>query len=109
MVYKIDKEIKDIVKKIIKGNDKRYDRKKQQKESPFDDLAIRMIEMALDETCINIKDDELRKKLQVKIYESLVHGIPYEYMGETYCGRRQFYEYRNKFILNLADYFGMIA
>ncbi len=107
-VSKMDEDIKDVAKRLIQGNEKRKKRIRYHKESEFDVLAARAIADALASSCGNITSPTIRRQVQEKIYKSIVLSTPYEYIGETYCGRRQFYDYRNEFILAVADNLGMV-
>lgn len=107
-VSKVDEDIKDVAKRLIQGNEKREKRIRLHRESAFDKVAAKAIADALSSSCGNITTPTIRKHMQGKIYESIIHSIPYEYIGEVYCGRRQFYEYRNAFILAVAEELGMV-
>lgn len=105
---KLEADIKTIARGIIQGNEKRKKRIEQKRESDFDRLAVEAIENALESSCANIKGSRIRKQIQGKIYQSIVTLTPYEYIGEVCCGRRQFYEYRNQFIREVAYNLGML-
>lgn len=105
----IDKDIKDIAICLIQGNEKRKKRIEQSKETTFDTKACEAVETALHAMCSNVKDNAIRNTMQKKIYESIVYSIPYEYIGQTYCGRRRFYEYRKEFIGMVAKEMGMLT
>lgn len=105
----MDEDIKIIARRLIQSSEERKKRIRNHKESEFDAKADRAVEDALHSSCGNIPSPVIRKQVQGKIYKSIVQHMPYEHMGETYCGRRQFYEYRNEFILTVADNMGMLS
>lgn len=107
-VSKMDEDIKDVAKRLIQGNEKRKKRIRLHRESAFDGLAAKAITDALASSCGNITSHTARKQMQDRIYKSIVHSIPYEYIGDVCCGRRQFYDYRNEFIMAVADNLGML-
>lgn len=107
-VSKMDEDIKDVAKRLIQGNEKRKKRIRLHRESAFDGLAAKAIADALASSCGNITSHTTRKQMQDRIYKSIVHSIPYEYIGDVCCGRRQFYDYRNEFIMAVADNLGML-
>lgn len=107
-ISKMDENTKDVVKRLIQGNEKRKKRIQYHRESKFDVLAAKAIADALVSSCGNITNPTIRQQVKKKIYRSIVFSIPYEYIGEVYCGRRQFYDYRNEFILAVADNLGMV-
>lgn len=105
---KMDEDIKDVAKRLIQGNEKRKKRIRQHRQSDFDLVAAKAIADALASSCGNIEAPTIRKQMQDAIYRSIVYSTPYEYMGAVCCGRRQFYEYRNAFIMAVADNLGMV-
>lgn len=107
-VSKVDEDIKGVAKRLIQGNEKRKKRIQNHKESAFDILAANAIADALKASCGNITSQTVRERMQERIYRSIVYSTPYEHIGTVCCGRRQFYDYRNEFILAVADNMGMI-
>lgn len=107
-VSKMDEDIKDVAKRLIQSNEKRKKRIQTHKESEFDRMAAMAIADALVSSCGNIASQTERNQMQGKIYRSIVFSIPYEYLGDVRCGRRQFYDYRNEFIMAVADKLGML-
>lgn len=105
---RMETDIKAVARCIIQGNEKRKKRVKQNIASAFDIKAVATVEDALLSSCGNINSDRTRKSMQDKIYKSIVYNTPYEYIGATVCGRRQFYEYRMEFITNVASAMEMI-
>lgn len=55
---------------------------------------VEMIDQALEQTAV----EPVRKYIKKAVTE----GLPFEYLGNVPCGRRQFYEYRMKFFWHLA-------
>lgn len=108
-VSKIDEDIKDVARRLIMGNEKRKKRIRNRKESAFDMQAANAIANALSSSCRDITCRTERKQMQEIIYRSIAYSIPYEYIGEVYCGRRKFYEYRNEFILAVAENMEMVS
>ena len=108
IVQKLDTDIKTVAKGIIQGNEKRKKRVRARMASPFDIRAVEAVDAALRGSCDNITSQEARKQMQDKIYQSIIYSMPYEYMADVACGRRQFYEYRMGFIERVADELDMI-
>ena len=104
---KLEHDIKTIAKSIIQGNEQRKKRIKANIASTFDNMAVDIVEDALQQSCSNISCEEPRKQMQEQIYQSIVYNTPYEYIGAM-CGRRQFYDYRTEFITLVADRMGML-
>ena len=107
-MQRIDDDIKATVKKIIQGNEKRKRRIIAGNASEFDRAAVGAIEAALYNSCHNIESEAARQQLQKQIYKSVVHCVPYESIYDVMCGRRQFYDYRNEFIVAVAEGLGML-
>lgn len=104
----MEADIKILARNIIQGNEKRKKRIKKSKASAFDMKAAAVVENALRASCENIPSSIVRKQMQDKVYESIVYNVPYEHMADVVCGRRQFYDYRNDFILLVAKEMGML-
>ena len=107
-MVKLDADIKAIARSIIQGNEKRKKRIKNGQASAFDLQTAQVIDNALRGTCGNIESVRVRRKMQEKIYKSIVYNMPYEYIADALCGRRQFYDYRNEFITAVAEGLGML-
>lgn len=105
---KLDADIKTIARNIIQGNEKRKKRIRAEKASYFDLTAAKVVEDALRLSCQNIEDIQARRKMQEKIYKSIVYNEAYEYIADLPCGRRQFYEYRTEFITRVAQKMDML-
>lgn len=105
---KLEADIKTVARSIIQGTEKREKRIKDGNASAFDVKAAEIVANALNATCENIASSKARKQMQEKIYKSILHNQPYEYIADPCCGRRQFYEYRMEFISNVADAMGML-
>lgn len=107
-LVKLDADIKTIARSIIQGNEKRKKRIKNGQASAFDLQAAQVVENALRGTCGNIESVRVRRQMQEKIYKSIVYNMPYEYIADALCGRRQFYEYRQEFIKRVASAMDML-
>jgi len=107
-LVKLDADIKAIARSIIQGNEKRKKRIKNGQASAFDLQAAGVIDNALRGTCGNIESVRVRRQMQEKIYKSIVYNMPYEYIADALCGRRQFYEYRQEFIKRVASAMDML-
>lgn len=105
---RMDADIKAVARSIIQGNEKRKKRIKAGKASAFDVKAAAIVEDALCSSCQNIESIQARRQMQKKIYESIIHNTPYEYIADALCGRRQFYNYRTEFITMVAEGLEMI-
>ena len=107
-MVKLDADIKAIARSIIQGNEKRKKRIKNGQASAFDLQAAQVVGNALRGTCGNIESVRVRRQMQEKIYKSIVYNMPYEYIANALCGRRQFYEYRQEFIKRVASAMDML-
>lgn len=105
---KLDADIKAMARSIIQGNEKRKKRIKNGQASAFDLQAAQVVDNALRGTCGNIESVRVRRQIQEKIYKSIVYNMPYEYIADALCGRRQFYEYRQEFIKRVASAMDML-
>ena len=91
MSHTIDEDTKKIVKAIVHGDQKRQSRRRAGKHTDFDR-----------------KDPEVRRHIIDKLYTSLLYNTPWELLGETYCCRRLFYEYRKEFCYLIAVHMEII-
>ena len=107
-LVKLDADIKAIARSIIQGNEKRKKRIKNGQASAFDLQAAQVVDNALRGTCGNIESIRVRRTMQEKIYKNIVYNMPYEYIADALCGRRQFYEYRQEFIGRVASAMDML-
>lgn len=105
---RLDADIKTIARSIIQGNEKRKKRIRTGRASAFDEKTAAIVEDALRASCGNIEGIQARRQMQDKIYKSIVYNTPYEYIADTVCGRRQFYEYRTEFITLVAQAMDML-
>ena len=100
---RMDADIKALARIIIQGNERRKKRIKAGRASAFDIMAVGAVEDALRACCQNIEDIGVRRQTQENIYKSIVYNMPYEYIENALCGRRQFYEYRTEFMTRVAQ------
>lgn len=94
----VDNDTKKIIKAIIHSDEKRKKRKKAGSQTAFDALADNAIKEAKAQLLEGVDDKEIRKHIVNKIHQSLLYNTPWECLGETYCCRRLFYEYRTEYI-----------
>ena len=97
MAHTIDEDTKKIVKAIVHGDQKRQSRRRAGKHTDFDRKAAEAIKAAKRELPLEGTDPEVRRHIIDKLYTSLLYNTPWELLGETYCCRRLFYEYRKEF------------
>ena len=105
---KIERDIKVVARSVIQGNEKR---KKRIKTGHASDIAAaKAIEDALEQMWPNVEAKKIRQQMQNKLYKSIVYSEPYEYLvdGNLLCGRRQFYEARMEFIVDVATRLDMM-
>ncbi len=76
--------------------------------SPFSKRAAEAIRKAKDNMDVGDIDPGVRGVIIEKIYQSIAYSQPWEHMGETYCYRGQFYQFRKQFCYLIADYMGLI-
>lgn len=108
MIHTIDDDTKKIVKAIVHGDKKRKSRKRKGEHTDFDRRAEEAIKAAKRDFLLEGMDKEARRHIIEKIYESLIYNTPWEMLGDTYCCRRLFYEYRMEFCYLIAVYMGII-
>lgn len=101
--YFLDYNEKIIIHAIV-----RNDSKHAGKQSAFRKKAHQAIEKAKDELNIGEMSDDIRRIIIDKIQQSIAYSQPWELMGETYCSRGTFYQYRKQFCFLIADNLGMI-
>lgn len=109
MKYTIDEDIKKIIKAAVHGDEKRRKRKSKGTLTEFDKSADRAIVKAKNEMDLEGFDEEARQHIINKIYTSLLYNTPWENLGDTYCCRRLFYEYRRQFMYLVALNMGMVS
>lgn len=105
---RMDADVKAVARSIIQGNEKRKRRIRTGNASRFDAAAVAAVETALRSSCMDIDGIQPRRQMQEKIYKSIVNNIPYEYIADALCGRRQFYGYRTEFITRVAQAMDML-
>ena len=108
MGHNLDKNTKALVKIIIKDQSGRDKRKSNGRYTAFDTRAQTAVEAAKDKIELQGFSNNARKHVIEKICQSLEDGTPWELLGETYCGRRLFYEYRKEFCFYVAEAMDMI-
>lgn len=87
----------------------RIDSKAQRRgRSQFGRRAREAIEKAEEEFDIGDISPEIRKTIIEKIYQSIAYSQAWELLGETYCSRGMFYQYRKQFVYRIADNMGLI-
>ncbi len=74
----------------------------------FDRRAIAAVYAAMSSIGEDVSDAAARKHLQGKVFDSACRQIPYEYMGDCYCGRQKFYRYRRELCRRVAEEMEMI-
>lgn len=108
MAHTIDEDTKKIVKAIVHGDQKRQGRKRKGKHTNFDRQAEEAIKAAKRDLPLEGMDQTARRHIIDKIYKSLLYNTPWEMLGDTYCCRRLFYEYRMEFCYLIAVHMGII-
>lgn len=78
------------------------------KSSPFSKKAADAIRKAKDELDVGDISPDVQFVIVEKIYQSIAYGQAWEYLGETFCYRGQFYQYRKQFCFLVADNMGLI-
>lgn len=108
MAHTIDDDTKKIVKAIVHGDKKRQSRKRKGEHTDFDRRAEEAIKAAKRELPLEGMDQAARAHIIDRIYQSLLYNTPWEMLGDTYCCRRLFYEYRMEFCYLIAVHMGII-
>lgn len=75
--------------------------------SPFLKRAAEAIRKAKEDMDVGKVEPDVRSVIIEKIYQSIAYGQPWEHLGETYCYRGQFYQYRKQFCYRVADNMGL--
>ena len=109
MAYKLDKNTKTIVRAIMKEQEKRDRRKHTGQYTAFDRQADKAIEEAKENIGLQGFTGSTRDQVIGKICQSLKDNTPWELLGDTYCCRRLFYEYRKEFCYHVAASMDMIG
>ena len=100
---------KRIVRAIMKDQEKRDRRKHTGQYTAFDRQADKAIEEAKENIGLQGFTGSTRDQVIGKICQSLKDNTPWELLGETYCCRRLFYEYRKEFCYHVAASMDMIG
>lgn len=108
MAHTIDEDTKKIVKAIVHGDQRRQSRRRAGAHTDFDRRAAAAITAAKRELPLDGTDPKVRRHIVDKLYKSLLYNTPWELLGETYCCRRLFYEYRKEFCYLIAAHMGII-
>ena len=108
MRYKLEEDTKKIVRAIMNGEAKRSRRKRSGNSTEFDRRAEEATQKAKDMMRLPGFDNNTRKRVIDKICESLQYNTPWELLGETYCCRRLFYQYRKEYCYYVALNMGLI-
>lgn len=108
MAHTIDEDTKKIVKAIVHGDQKRQNRRRNGKHTDFDRKAEEAIKAAKRDLPLEGMDHTARAHIIDKIYKSLLYNTPWEMLGDTYCCRRLFYEWRMEFCYLIAVHMGII-
>ena len=108
MAYNLDKNTKTIVRAIMKDQEKRDRRKRTGQYTTFDERADKAITDAKENIKLPGFGKSTRDQVIGKICQSLKDNTPWELLGETYCCRRLFYEYRKEFCYHVAASMDMI-
>jgi len=74
----------------------------------FDRRAIAAVCAAMRSIGEDVSDEAAREHIQNKVFDSACRKIPYEYMGDCYCGRQKFYRYRKELCQRVAEEMEMI-
>jgi hypothetical protein len=101
--YFLDYNEKQIINAIV-----REDARDNARQSGFRKKSASAIQRAKDELDVGDASPEIRKAIVAKVYQSIAYSQAWELLGETYCGRRRFYEIRKQFCFLIADNMGMI-
>lgn len=96
-----------VVKAVMRDTENRERRKEAGESTPFDRSAEKAISKAKELIELPADHEDIRELMLAKICENLEKAIPWEYLGETYLGRRAFYEYRFAFVRIVAGEMGM--
>lgn len=103
--YHLGYEEKQIVYAVIRMNRKAGG----EGRSVFLKRGAEAIAKAREEMEIGDAAPEVRETIIDKIQQSIAYSQPWEHMGETYCSRGTFYQYRKQFAFLVADHMGLTA
>lgn len=94
---------------VVRGYGASLSRTVHSDSGDFNRRAIAAVEAAICTVAAEIENDEVRNIVRRKVFDSAVERIPYEYMGECYCGRQKFYRYRMDFYREVAKQMGFLT
>lgn len=100
--FYLDYNEKQIIHAAVRLN------RKTANASDFAKRAADAIEKAKDDLDVGEMDAGVRDVIIDKIYQSIAYGQAWELLGETYCSRGMFYQYRKQFCYLVADNMGLI-
>ncbi len=100
--YFLDYNEKQIVHAIVRIDSRNG------KPSPFSKRGAEAIQKAKDDLDVGEIAPDVRHVIVDKIYQSIAYGQAWELLGETYCSRGMFYQYRKQFCYLVADNMGLI-
>ena len=103
----LPRDVCQMANEIIRGYDARKARF-QVSGLEFDRRAIAAVRAAMSSIGADISDESAREHIQSKVFDSACRKIPYEYMGDCYCGRQKFYRYRRELCRRVAEEMEMI-
>ena len=98
---------KKIIIGVIQGSKEREQRRKNKQQTELDKAIDRAIEKAKREMELSAYG-KAREIIIAKIHESIETNTPWEFMGNTLCGRRMFYSYRQQYMRRIAENMGVI-
>lgn len=100
--YYLDYNEKQIVHAVIRMN------RRSGKASVFAKRGAGAIQKARDDLDVGEISADVRGVIVDKIYQSIAYGQAWELLGETYCSRGMFYQFRKQFCYLVADNLGLI-
>lgn len=98
---------KKIIIGVIQGSREREQRRKNRQQTELDIQIDKAIEKAKKEMEVSAYGTA-RELIIAKLHESIETGTPWEFMGNTLCGRRMFYLYRQQYMRRIAENLGVI-
>ncbi|MDL2250465.1 hypothetical protein LJC51_07430 [Lachnospiraceae bacterium OttesenSCG-928-J05] len=108
MKYKLDSKSKKIVKAIMARDEERQQRQQSGVATDFDNTVKAAIAYATKHITLEGVTPSARTHIIAKLYKSLADGTPWEHLGDTYCCRRLFYQYRTEYCYLVASHMGII-
>ena len=107
--YRINEDERNIVRSMIRLDDKRRRGKLKRSVTAFDRRIQTAIERAETEIDLGGAQGEVREVILSAIRENIISGTTWEKSGETYCGRDTFYRYSRRFQFLIARNIGLIV